>query len=254
MPFTFSHAAASLPLLKRAKSVGWAPALVFGTLVPDLLFPIPHWGDRAHTHSLSGLFLLDTPVAVLAAAMWVFVLAKRASRLPGLSTLGRARHESFSLVMTLLGALVGSATHLAWDLFTHQGSPLTEHPFFAREIFAGDRGQLTIQSAIWYANSLLGVAVLLGWAHRHLHARGEGLRSVFLAGPWLRIYAAFVAPYLVILRLALRPFPDSLGQLIINLAYLLDAVRMAMAVSIVLALAVAAWETRSPRRCAEAPA
>jgi hypothetical protein len=246
MPFTISHTAASLPFLKRSKAVGWAPGLVFGSVIPDLLFPIPHFGDRAHTHSISGLFALDIPVATLLAVFWVFVLAKRASRLPGLSTLGEARPSEFSLAMTLFGAVLGCSTHLFWDLFTHQGSPLLEHAILYRPIFEGDRGQLTWLSVIWYGNSLLGLAVLAWWGRRRLHGRGEGLRRTFLSGPWLRIYAAFLLPYLAIVVLALRNDPHSIGQVLVNLAYLMHLVRLSLIASLASVFAVAWWETRQP--------
>ena len=32
------------------------PALAIGAMAPDLLFPIPFFGERGHTHSIKGLF------------------------------------------------------------------------------------------------------------------------------------------------------------------------------------------------------
>jgi hypothetical protein len=254
MPFTLSHVAANLPFLHRSTAVGWAPALVFGSVIPDLLFPIPYFGARSHTHTVLGLIALDIPFAMLLAVFWVFMAAKRASRLPGLSTLGRANPADFSFPMTFLGAFIGCGIHLIWDLFTHQGSPLLRHAFLTQPIFEGNRGQLTWITAIWYTNSLLGVGVLAWWARRRLHARGDGLRRVFLAGPWLRIYAAFLLPYLFVLAMVLRTRPDSIGQVMIDLTYLLHVVRGAMIVSVLSVLAVAWWETRSPRDAQAAPA
>lgn len=253
MPFTISHVAANLPFLHRSTAVGWAPALVFGSVIPDLLFPIPYFGARSHTHTVLGLIALDIPFATLLSVFWVFMVAKRASRLPGLSTLERANPADFSFPMTLLGAFIGCGVHLIWDLFTHQGSPLLLHSFLSRPIFQGDRGQVTWISALWYGNSLLGMAVLAWWARRRLHARGDGLRSVFLAGPWLRIYGAFLLPYVFVMAMALRTMPDSLGQVMINLTYLIHVVRGAMIVSVLSALAVAWWETRTARRVEPAP-
>jgi len=245
MPFTISHTAASLPFLKRSKAVGWAPALVFGTMAPDLMFPLPHYGERGHTHTIKGLIALDTPLAVVFAAIWVFFLSKRISRLPGLSTWGRSESRDFSLKMTIAGAFLGCATHLFWDLFTHQGSPLLRDPFFQQPIFSGQGGQLTVQTLVWYGNSVLGLVVLAWWGRGRLHTRGESLRKTFLAGSWLRIYAAFLLPYVLILGLALHKRPDSLGQFFINLVYLLDMVRMGMVVSLVSVLVMMWWETRS---------
>lgn len=254
MPFPISHLAASLPFLNRSKAVGWAPALVFGSVIPDLLFPIPHFGARPRTHSFTGLYALDIPFATLLAVFWVFMLAKRASRLPGLSTLGRANPADFSFPMTLFGAFLGCSVHLIWDLFTHQGSPFLRNTILSQPIFQGDRGQLTWVTVIWYGNSLLGVVVLAWWARLRLHARGDGLRRVFLSGAWLRIYVAFLLPYLFVLAMVLRTRPDSIGQAMIDLTYLLHVVRGAIVVSVLSALAVAWWETRVPRGVQAAPA
>lgn len=244
MPFTISHAAASLPFLRRSKAVGWAPALVFGCMAPDLIFPIPYFGERHHTHSLEGLIALDIPFAVALAALWVFFLAERVSRLPGMASLGRPNPASFSIGMTVAGALVGCATHLFWDLFTHQGSPFLTNPVFARRLFEGQGGAISIQTVVWYANSLLGMFALGWWARYRLHSRGRGLRETFLSGAWLRIYAAFSLPYLVVIAMAFRKRPDHIGQVLINLVYLMDAVRAGMVVSLASVVALAWWETR----------
>lgn len=254
MPFTLSHTAASLPFLKRSKAVGWAPALVFGCMAPDLLFPLPHYGQRVHTHTIKGLVALDTPLAVLFALFWVYFLSRRVSRLPGLATWGTGDPRRFSLKMAIAGAFVGCATHLFWDMFTHKGSPLLAHPFFQREIFSGQGGELTVQTLVWYANSILGMVALALWARSRLHTRGEGLRRTFLAGPWLRIYAAFLLPYGLILGAALHKRPDSLGQFFLNLVYLMDMVRVGMAVSLLSVVAMVWWETRRPARVDVEPA
>ena len=245
MPFTISHTAACLPFLNRTKAVGWRAALVFGTMAPDLMFPIPYFGERGHTHSIKGLFALDVPFAVFLAAVWIFVLSKRVARLPGLASIGLHDASAFSIPMALLGALVGGASHLCWDMFTHHGSPLLEHPFFYRVLFEGHDGAVLVQTVIWYLNSLVGLAIVAWWVRSRLHAGGDGFRGVFLSGPWLRIFAAFSLPYGLILLKLLHGRPDKLAQAVIDLVYMVDLVRMGMLVSFVFAMAMVWWETRS---------
>ena len=65
MPFTISHAAAVLPL-RRGPLV--FPALVAGSIAPDLIFflyflPV-RVADRPFTHSLLGTVVVDVPMAL----------------------------------------------------------------------------------------------------------------------------------------------------------------------------------------------
>ncbi len=244
MPFTLSHTAASLPFLNRSKAVGWRSALVFGTMAPDLMFPIPYFGERNHTHSFKGLFALDVPLAVVLSILWVFVLSKRLSRLPGLETLGAQSPSSFSIFAAFIGATVGASTHLLWDLFTHQGSPLLGTSYFSQPLFPGANGAVTPQTVVWYFNSFVGMVILALWVRRRFHQQGKGVRKSFLAPSWIRIYIAFLFPYCLILTKACKGRVDLLSQWIANLAQMVDLVRMGMLLSFVVALAMAWWETR----------
>jgi hypothetical protein len=247
MPFTLSHTAACLPFLNRSKAVGWKPALVFGTMAPDLLFPIPYFGEREHTHSIKGLFALDVPFAFLFSVVWVFLLSGRLSRLPGLALVGKSDSASFSVLMSLAGALLGATTHLCWDLFTHMGSPVLKHPIFSTPLFGTSSGFVTLQSISWYSSGIFGCAILLWWVRKKLHHRSTGLRKEFLSLSWLRIYAAFLLPYLGILFVVALHRPVRAGQLLYILSRLVDVVRVGMFVSLVCAIAVAWWETRERR-------
>lgn len=132
MPFTASHVAAILPL-KKTRLV--ASALVFGAMAPDFeyfLYFTPH-GKFGHT--LLGLFLLTTPLGL--AALWMFHRSvKRAliTLLPNSvqqrlgDSLGEFRFgglRRFGLIVASI--VVGAATHIAWDSFTHERSWLVEN-------------------------------------------------------------------------------------------------------------------------------
>lgn len=243
MPFTLSHIAASLPLLNRSNAAGWKVALVAGTMAPDCMFPIPYFGERQHTHSVLGLLLLDLPFAFLVAWIWCRFLIQRLSWMPGMESLRSERPRAISIPMTLFGALLGSATHLIWDMFTHRGSPLLAHPFFDSPLFVGQAGYVPVSQALWFANSFLGLAAVVWYVRIRMHSKESRLRSSFLTGPWLRVAGAFLAPYLLILFLLAKGRPDHLGQILINLVYLVDLVRMGMVVSFLVAMIVLWWET-----------
>ena len=253
MPFTFSHTAATLPFLHRTNAVGWRPALVFGSMAPDLLWPVPFFGERHHTHSLKGLLVLDIPFTILLVLVWVYFASGRISRMPGLAAMGRRDLEAFSWRAVLLGALIGSGSHVFWDLFTHAGSPLLNYTFFYRNLFQGSGGAVSMQSVMWYANSLGGLAVVAWWLRKKFHEQGKGVRKIFLSAVWLRVYAAFLLPYAFILLVATRGRVVHPGQFLINLSLLLDLVRLGMMVSLFSAVALIWWETRTSRRAVPVP-
>jgi len=245
MPFTLSHTAAALPFLERSKAIGWRTALVVGTMAPDLLFPIPYFGERHRTHSLLGLFTLDIPFAFLVSAIWIFVFAKRMSRLPGIEALGARDRGGFSVSMTLLGAFVGSATHLVWDMFTHQGSPLLDHGFVYHQFYLGETPIFNLQGLLWYSNSIFGLVVAAWWAREKFHSHGHGVRRALFSRPWLRIYGAFLLPYVLIAMKILHGSLDDWTDSITDLGRIAGTVRVGLLASILLALSVALWETRA---------
>ena len=123
-----SHQAPVLPL-KR-----WRPhwfsglALVLGTVAPDLAFILRlDENGSPLSHSVVGLFLVDVPlVIVLHALATGLVLPWLLPHLPGgaplhLHALARCRPvtDSSGLARVALSALVGAATHVFLDGFTH---------------------------------------------------------------------------------------------------------------------------------------
>jgi hypothetical protein len=166
VPFTGSHPAAVLPFLRTSLP---ASALVIGSMAPDLPFylPLSQW-YATHTW-LAGL-TTDLLLGLLAWALWHGLLAEPAlatapaalrGRLEGRVAPGLAgRLASVRRVVLLVVALLlGTATHLAWDEFTHAGRWGAEHIPALAESWGPLPGYRWLQ----YASSVVGLAVLLVW-------------------------------------------------------------------------------------------
>jgi hypothetical protein len=128
MPFTAAHPAAILPLLRNSRWFS-ATGLIAGSVAPDfeyfLLLPL----FSTSSHSLEGLLLFNVPVAVVVATIFQLLIRKpmvahlpdwlqqRALAVPELQwmTYLRTRWITF-----LFSVIVGAATHLLWDSFTHE--------------------------------------------------------------------------------------------------------------------------------------
>ncbi|MFJ2742161.1 DUF4184 family protein [Streptomyces sp. NPDC087440] len=138
MPFTLSHAAAVLPGVRR-DGTGRGPflpsALVAGSFAPDLTYflasLLPYgMSFGSFTHSAPGIVTADVLCTALLVLLWVrsreplvALLPRRwQGRVHALVRGARWDAVSPSLVAAfVLSAVVGSVTHVGWDLFTHPG-------------------------------------------------------------------------------------------------------------------------------------
>ena len=124
MPFTLSHPAAALPF--RKLNLVWS-AFVVGSMAPDFPYIVGSTEYRALGHRLPGLIAYTLPASL--AALWLFHnVIKRPvvglfpvsvqERLHGLT--GDFKFGGSSRFLAILGSIVlGVATHLVWDAFTH---------------------------------------------------------------------------------------------------------------------------------------
>ncbi|WP_116449961.1 DUF4184 family protein [Blastococcus litoris] len=157
MPFTLAHPAAVLPL---ARSPLVPSALVCGSVAPDVPYYVSlQWlgGDYnlTLTHAATSLLWLDPLIAlVLLAAFHLLVKRPLAALLtPAAAARVWPAVEAFTwrgaglLARIVLSAVVGAATHLAWDGLG--------------EVFGS-----SWSSRLDLAGSLVGGAVLLGWLVR----------------------------------------------------------------------------------------
>jgi hypothetical protein len=168
VPFTPSHAAAVLPFVGTALP---ASALVIGSVAPDLPYYLPvdlPW----ETHTASAVVTVDLLLGGLAWVVWHALLAEPAlAWAPGalrarlrdvpLGLAVRVR-SARGLLLTALALIVGSATHVLWDEFTHAGRWGTAN----LPALAGDWGPLPGYRWLQYASGVLGGAVLLLWLVR----------------------------------------------------------------------------------------
>lgn len=169
MPFTGSHPAAVLPLLRTPLP---ASALVVGSMTPDLPLYVRRLDlEMASTHSTAGILTVDLLLGLLAWAVWHGVLS--APALAGTPPAVRGRLASVEvglrvrlrrgprhLALVAAALLVGAATHVAWDLFTHRGRWGTEHVDALQRTYGPWPGSQWAQ-VLCSAAGLLALAVVL---------------------------------------------------------------------------------------------
>ncbi|SOB80267.1 DUF4184 family protein [Streptomyces sp. 1331.2] len=184
MPFTLSHPAAVLPLLRRAGERGplVASALVAGSMAPDVPFfaesLLPGvYGHGGLTHRWWAVPTLDVVIAGALVAGWhgllrgplVALLPERWSGGAEALTVRRAGSgggTGASVAWFAASAAIGAATHVGWDAFTHGGRlGVRLLPVLDREV-AG----VPLYESLQYGSSALALAAMGGWAARAVGA------------------------------------------------------------------------------------
>jgi hypothetical protein len=169
MPFTLSHAAAVIPF-RRTPFV--MSALVMGCFVPDFPYLISLSPRMFYGHTFPGMFVLDLPLALL--ALWLFHAFVKQPMLMFLSAGFRRRLRtsvnsfpfwpSERLSLIILSILIGTATHLLWDAFTHRTSWFYENWAFLRtNVELSAIGEMPMYKLLEYVSSVFGLVVVAVW-------------------------------------------------------------------------------------------
>lgn len=162
MPFTLSHVAAVLPVMGRGQTARVVPAAwVIGSMVPDLPWFFTGGRGAAFLHSLPGLVSADPALGLALFTLWRGVLFAPVRdllppmiglRLPTPEPLARTRWG-----WACVGVVLGAATHLVWDDFTHDGRWAVSRIGWLHTQHGGLLGSQWAQ----FASGLVGGVVLL---------------------------------------------------------------------------------------------
>ena len=170
MPYAFAHPVAVIPLHRLLGRHAVASALAIGSVIPDAWYLLPFL-SRHDAHSLAGLLLFCLPAGLFAYAAFHLIFKD-----PLLALLPRAlagRLHSFTspglppapwrAVVASIAA--GALTHLAWDALTHGGVPILKAVVSTVGTY-----ELRLHQALQHGSTLLGGALLAGWAWQRLRA------------------------------------------------------------------------------------
>lgn len=254
MPFTPAHAVVALPFIRSPLVPA---AIAVGAMMPDLPLFFPVGPGYWVTHSWVGAFVADIPLALLLLLVWRMLLRPAVPHLtprwlrerwprewsgPLLTGWwdlwgGRDARASARVRAALLLAfslLLGIATHIFWDEFTHEdrwGSAIFPQ-------LADNLGPLPLTAWAQYASSVVALAIIATWGVRWL--RRPAPRPVaplvprwFVVAAWMLVPAALAV--LVALALPVVGTPDT----VVELRLLAERVGKAWGASILVIAAIA---------------
>ncbi|HWS50773.1 MAG TPA: DUF4184 family protein [Microbacterium sp.] len=214
MPFTPSHAVIALPFIRTPLVPA---AIAIGAMTPDLPLFLRGVGlAYSFTHTV-GNIVWTTLVAFMLFLLWRVVLrpavpelmpAALARRLPRdwsdarTTALRRAvgvGERRWFLVLLLVSLMLGVLSHIAWDMFTHEGRGGVQL------IPALDAmwGPLPGYKWLQHGSSLMGLAIIALWAWMWSRQRAAGELPPRMLPSWARIAWWASLPVVLVGALAL---------------------------------------------------
>lgn len=162
------------------------------------------------------MFLLDLPLALI--ALWVFHIFLKAPMLAFLPDGFRRRLRtsvndfafwpSKRLSLIFASILVGIATHLVWDAFTHDTSWIYQNWAFLHTPVRLPTGDMRMYKLLEYGSSVFGLAVVAGWIwywYRTAQPSADPAAAQPLSGAHRRTLVA-ILPALAVLCGILRTY------------------------------------------------
>ena len=167
MPFTPAHAAVSLPFIRRMRAIS-VFGLILGSMAPDFEYFIQLKPMSMGGHSIIGLFLLNLPLCLLFAVLYMNVLedgliqllpdflAKKWPRF-GRSVKSYAIAEWINFIFW---TLIGMLSHIGWDAFTHTtGLGVSLFPVLKSQIQVGPI-EAPLYKFLQHGSTLIGLSAL----------------------------------------------------------------------------------------------
>jgi hypothetical protein len=183
MPFTIAHPAAVIPIHRYLPRWTVPSALVIGSITPDLAYLLPSKIPRAESHSFAGLFWFCLPVGCAVYVLFHLVMKQPMLRLVPVQVARRLGSvagphrglESRPWGAIGLSVLLGAATHLAWDAFTHGGAPVVRAVGLLRApLLTIGSYPVSTYTVLQHGSTLFGLVILGWWIRRWLKAAPVG--------------------------------------------------------------------------------
>lgn len=149
-----------------------ASALVIGCMAPDFEYFIRLNGGTGYGHTLVGVFAFDLPISLIVLGLFhVFAKEPLYSWLPAdvrqrieLGPSAFPARSAAEFVLVVLSLLIGTATHIGWDSFTHRDFWAYQHwQFLHRTVELPVYGPLEYLRVIQHVSTIVGAAVLIVW-------------------------------------------------------------------------------------------
>ena len=162
MPFPLAHPAAVLPF-RRFKHLNFS-ALLIGAITPDLSYCLERYDLDDFAHTVRGCFGFSLPVGWLAVLIFQAVRDPLVKLLPAphrQALLQSFRKPNPAWFAVPLSVLIGAATHVFWDSFTHEVGWFVERSTFLQmKLFTIDGHHFRMYRLLWHVSTWAGLFLL----------------------------------------------------------------------------------------------
>ncbi|MBK5075050.1 DUF4184 family protein [Budviciaceae bacterium CWB-B4] len=221
MPFTFAHPAIVLPLgsfiVRRYSMTG----LIAGSVVPDFEYFFRMEVKSLYSHSLSGIFLFDLPVALLLTFIFHCLVRDslinhlprflycRVSYLIKLDWVAYAsRHKSVLLWSIMLGIF----SHLLWDSFTHKDAFFVSYLHYSSINVKLLDYSIPLYKLLQHLSTLLGGLII--FTYLWFMPKNNTISSHTALKYWLVVFSLSLA--ISVIRIALINPDISSGMIVVT--------------------------------------
>jgi hypothetical protein len=173
MPFTFSHPTIILPLSYLPKKWISLTALIVGSLTPDFEYFLRMKVQSIYSHTLSGIFWFDLPLGIIITFLFHTIIRNTLflnlplqikARLLQYQKFDWINYFKHNWIVVTISLLIGIASHLFWDSFTHDHGYFVENiPSLKNKINLYNL-QIPIFKILQHSSSLIGgIIIVLGF-------------------------------------------------------------------------------------------
>lgn len=174
MPFTFSHPAAIVPLNYVAKEWLSLSALVLGSIVPDFEYFIRMKVLSIYSHTWVGLFWYDLPLALIILLVYTrFIKDKLIAHLPsGINVRfsqyqnNKVKYDLLYFVIAIVSILIGAASHILWDSFTHPAGYFVKHHHILKHKMLIANHSVAFYNMLQHISSAIGALIVIYAVYR----------------------------------------------------------------------------------------
>lgn len=211
MPFTLFHVAAVLPWLRSRKTCFSATGLIIGSIAPDFEKFLRLGLHNRHSHTWTSILYFSCPVSLGLAFLFHWVvrnpliahlprfLRQRLARFRG-GDWGWYFRRHYGVV--LLSIILGAATHLVWDSFTHRKGQLVLYlPVLTTRLRIGPFSPAVFM-VLAVLTSALGAGLLLRFGWRLPQTAVAAVPAGAMGRYWLLVSGTALTLLLLRLRLA----------------------------------------------------
>lgn len=213
MPFTLFHVAAVLPLLRNRKTRLSTTGLIIGSIAPDFEKFLRLGLHNGHSHTWASMLYFSGPVSLVLAFLFHGVVRDPLiAHLPRFlrQRLARFQHADWGRyfrrhsAVVLLSIIIGAATHLIWDSFTHRRGQLVPYfPWLKAHLHIGPFSP-AVFVVLAVLTSTFGAGLLLRFVWRLPSTAVAAVPAGAIVRYWL--LASGTALALLLVRLLLADF------------------------------------------------